>query len=201
MMTSEAVSVPRAWVLVDEPDYETLIRDYYPRIRRAALVMTGRACDADDLAQETFLQAMRSWRRYEGRSGVETWLYSILLNLRRKRQRSEVRRRSRWLKWFERQRQVSRADAPDSTVEQAEWKESLWNAVSELSPPHHETIVLRYSEGLSYEQIAEAMNCPVGTVKSRLHHGLAALEQMLDDDRPSNLTRRRATVHTTDSDR
>ena len=54
-MTTELVSVPRAYVRVDEPDFEALIRDCYPRIHRAALVMTGRAWDADDLAQETLL--------------------------------------------------------------------------------------------------------------------------------------------------
>lgn len=164
---------------MEETDLESLVEACYPRILRAALVMTGSRWEADDLAQETFLQAMRSWRRFAGQSRVDTWLYSILLNLHRKRLRSAGRRWQRWLRWFQRTRPTSAADSPDRQLLQEEWRESLWAAVARLPEPQQHAVVLRYSEGLAYEEIAEVLRCPVGTVKSRLHHALAALEKEL----------------------
>ena len=73
---------------METADIELVVEQTYPRILRAALVMTGNRWDAEDLAQETFLQAMRSWRRFAGQSRVQTWLYSILLNTHRNRMRS-----------------------------------------------------------------------------------------------------------------
>jgi len=174
---------------VDKAEIESLVEQSYPRILRAALVMTGNPWDAEDLAQETFLEAMRSWRRFAGRSGVDTWLYSILLNLRRKRLRSAGRRLRRWLRWFERGKPTPQADSPDAEILRAEWRESLWAAVARLPEPQQHAIVLRYSEGLAHEQIAQILECPVGTVKSRLHHGLAALESKLDREEVAHAPR------------
>jgi RNA polymerase sigma-70 factor (ECF subfamily) len=164
---------------VEKTDLESLVEACYARILRAALVMTGSRWEAEDLAQETFLQAMRSWRRFAGQSRADTWLYSILLNLDRKRLRSARRRRRRWLRWFWRERPSGAGDSPDGEVLREEWRATLWAAVAELSEPQRHAIVLRYSEGLAYDGIAEVLRCPIGTVKSRLHHGLAALQKKL----------------------
>lgn len=174
---------------MDKAEIESLVELSYPRILRAALVMTGNPWDAEDLAQETFLEAMRSWRRFAGRSGVDTWLYSILLNLRRKRHRSAGRRLRRWLRWFEREDRTPQADSPDAEMLRAEWRESLWAAVARLPEPQQHAVVLRYSEGLTHEQIAEILECPIGTVKSRLHRGLAALESKLDREEVAHVPR------------
>jgi RNA polymerase sigma-70 factor (ECF subfamily) len=122
---------------------------------------------------------MRSWRRFAGGSRVDTWLYSILLNQHRKRLRSARRRWQRWLQWFHRTPPTGRADSPDRQLLQEEWRQTLWAAVARLPEPQRHAVVLRYSEGLAYEEIAEVLCCPVGTVKSRLHHALAALEKQL----------------------
>ncbi len=176
---SRAVLINRTRKPVEEADLENLVEQFYPRILRAAIVMTGNRWEADDLAQETFLQAMRSWPRFGRRSGVDTWLYSILLNVHRKRVRSARRRWQRWLGWFRRTDSRRVADSPDAAAQWAEWRESLWAAVARLPEPQQHAVVLRYSEGLSYAQIAEVLECPIGTVKSRLHHGLAALQKRL----------------------
>ncbi|MHC4405020.1 MAG: RNA polymerase sigma factor [Planctomycetota bacterium] len=167
---------------VQNADLESLVEAFYPRILRAALVMTGSRHDAEDLAQETFLAAMRSWRQFAGRSGVHTWLYSILLNLHRRRLRAAGRRWRRWLRWFHRASATRRVDSPDGDLLQDEWRQSLWAAVARLPEPQSQAVVLRYSEGLSYPEIAEVLRCPLGTVKSRLHHGLAALERELGEE-------------------
>jgi RNA polymerase sigma-70 factor (ECF subfamily) len=166
---------------VEKTDLQSLVEACYPRILRAALVMTGNRWDADDLAQETFLEAMRSWRRFAGQSAPETWLYAILLNLRRKRLRAARRGWQRRLRWFQRSGRTKVTDSPDEKVLWDEWRQSLWAEVAGLPQPQQHAIVLRYSEGLSYEQIAGVLHCPIGTVKSRLHHGLAALEKRLGD--------------------
>jgi RNA polymerase sigma-70 factor (ECF subfamily) len=162
---------------LDPSDFEPLI-EHYPRIRRAALVLcSGNAWDADDLAQETMLLAARGWHRFAGASQVHTWLYSILLNQHRKRLRSSGRWWRSWMEWFE--RRTADDNSPQKQIEADEWRQSLWSAVAELPDPQKQAVVLRYAEELSYEQIAAVLDCPLGTVKSRLHHGLAALARKL----------------------
>ena len=152
----------------------------YPRIRRAALLLSnGNAWEADDLAQETLLHAAQGWSRFKGASCEGTWLYSILVNQHRQRQRTGRRSWRRWLSWFERNpRNVSSA-APEAPLVAAEWQSSLWAAVALLPDSQREAIVLRYAEGLTYEEIARVLNCPMGTVKSRLHYALGTLQKDL----------------------
>jgi RNA polymerase sigma-70 factor (ECF subfamily) len=168
---------------VQEAELESLVVESYPRILRAALVLTGNRWDAEDLAQETFLQALGAWRRFRGRSRADTWLYAILLNRHRSRMRSIRRRKQGWLRWLGRAPALPEADPPEARVEWEEWRDTLWAAVARLPEPQQHAIVLRYSEGLSYGEIAEVLRCPMGTVKSRLHHGLAALGRNLGEKR------------------
>lgn len=162
---------------MDSSDFEPLV-EHYPRIRRAALVLSnGNAWDADDLAQETMLLAARGWHTFAGASQLHTWLYSILLNQHRKRLRSSGRWWRSWVEWFERRPPAD--DSPERQIEADEWRQSLWSAVADLPEPQKQAVVLRFAEELTYEQIAEVLECPVGTVKSRLHHALAALTRKL----------------------
>ncbi|HVX09584.1 MAG TPA: sigma-70 family RNA polymerase sigma factor [Pirellulales bacterium] len=163
---------------MDQRDFDRLI-EHYPRIRRAALILSnGNDWDADDLAQETMLQAARGWRSFAGASQVHTWLYSILLNQHRRRLRTGKRGWRTWIGWFERKSGAT-GDAPDRRLENDEWRQSVWSAVGDLPEAQKQTILLRYSEELSYDEIARVLQCPVGTVKSRLHHALGALEKKL----------------------
>lgn len=161
-------------------DVEQVTRDYFPRIHRAALVLCGDPWDADDLAQETFLVLAQQCHRFRGQSQLFTYLYGILLNLdRRERRRHGTRRRAL---------QVLRQDPPqarqiqpaaETAIEVSEWKRSLWSRVAQLPDAQRETLVLRYSEQLRYDEIAEVLQCPLGTVKSRLFNGLRTLRQIL----------------------
>ncbi|MBS0260632.1 MAG: RNA polymerase sigma factor [Planctomycetes bacterium] len=165
---------------MDEQDFEDTIAAIYPRIRRAALLLCqGNVWDADDLAQETLLQAADGWSRFRGHSRVETWLYAILMNQHRRRRRSAQRILRRWLGWLENRGQQANREAPDAGLLATEWKAELWDAVSKLPEAQRETVVLRFAEGLSYEDIAQVLKCPLGTVKSRLHLALGALEKGL----------------------
>ena len=172
---------------VDEQDFEHMVTLHYPRIRRAALLLSnGNAWDADDLAQETLLQAARGRRRFDGASQAGTWLYAILLNQHRRRQRTARRLWRRWLSWFERNPRDEAAAAPEGRLAAEEWGTSLWGAVARLPEPQRDAVFLRYAEGLAYEEIAQVLKCPIGTVKSRLHHALQALQHDLAERELTN---------------
>ena len=161
-------------------DVQELSRQYLPRIHRAALVLSGNPWDADDLAQETFLVFARTAHRFEGRSNLYTWLYGILLNLdRRRRRRDGVRRRRLRVLWAHEPVEERSSPAADLPLEVAEWKRSLWAEVARLPDGQREVLVLRYSEHLSYADIACVLDCPLGTVKSRIFNGLASLKNQI----------------------
>jgi RNA polymerase sigma-70 factor (ECF subfamily) len=168
---------------VPEIDVQQATGEYFARIHRAALVLSGNPWDADDLAQETFLVLARQADQFRGRSSLYTWLYGILLNLERvHRRRSGLGRRKLQVLW-EGQACDERLSPPASAAsESGEWKRSLWARVAQLSDGQRQALVLRFSEGLSYEEIAEALACPLGTVKSRIFHGLMALRRVLDEE-------------------
>ncbi len=158
---------------------QKLVENHYARIYRAALLMTGSAWDADDLAQETFLQALSGLDRFAAESRVGTWLYAILVNQHRRQIRGRTRLWRRWQRWLDRGPRQTGDESPDRRMLLEEWQQSLWRAVAELPAPQRHALVLRYSEGLTYGRIAAVLGCPEGTVKSRLHHALAALQEKL----------------------
>jgi RNA polymerase sigma-70 factor (ECF subfamily) len=154
---------------------------YFERIRRAALVLTGNPWDADDLAQETFLVMSAQRNQFAGRSSLYTYLYGILLNLERRDRRKRGLRQRVWLGLARLTGLETQATHPDESLELAEWRRGLWSQVARLPDGQRQALVLRFSEGLKYEEIAEALGCPVGTVKSRIFNGLAALRALLGD--------------------
>jgi RNA polymerase sigma-70 factor (ECF subfamily) len=157
--------------------------EHFARIHRAALVLSGNPWDADDLAQETFLVLAKQSHQFSGRSSLYTWLYGILLNLERvHRRRSGLGRRKLQVLWDE-HGSDEKASAPASAAaEVGEWRRSLWARVAKLSDGQRQALVLRFSEGLSYEEIANALDCPLGTVKSRIFHGLMSLRRVLEEE-------------------
>jgi RNA polymerase sigma-70 factor, ECF subfamily len=164
-------------------DIDQTTQEHFSRIHRAALVLCGNPWDADDLAQETFLVLARQGGAFEGRSSIYTWLYGILLNLdRRERRRYGLRRRKLKVLWDSQPETVATSPRADAATEVAEWKKSLWARVAKLPDGQRLSLVLRFSEGLRYEEIAEILECPLGTVKSRIFHGLAALRRILDEE-------------------
>ncbi len=166
-----------------EIDVTQASQEYFARIHRAALVLSGNPWDADDLAQETFLVFARQSHQFSGRSSLYTWLYGILLNLERvHRRRSGLGRRKLQVLWEGQTNQVRSAPPASAGAEVGEWKRSLWARVAKLSDGQRQALVLRFSEGLSYEEIATALECPLGTVKSRIFHGLVSLRRVLEEE-------------------
>lgn len=155
---------------------------HYARIHRAAFVLTGHAADADDLAQETFLRALGGRNGFAGRSRPETWLYSILLNTHRERCRGNSRLWRRWRDWWNGRGSQVVSVLPENALLEGEWRNTLWAAVAKLPAPQGQAVLLRYAEELSYEEIAEVMNCPIGTVRSRLNSALTTLREQVSPE-------------------
>lgn len=164
-------------------DIQQATEQYFARIHRAALVLTGNPWDADDLAQETFLVMSRCAHNFQGRSSLYTWLYGILLNLERRRQRREgMRRRKLRVLWDNGPTEERASPAAETPIEVTEWKRSLWSFVATLPDGQRQALVLRFSEHMSYDEIATVLKCPLGTVKSRIFNGLATLRGLLSRD-------------------
>jgi RNA polymerase sigma-70 factor (ECF subfamily) len=162
------------------------ICENYPRIHRAAWLMTGDAWEAEDLAQETFVIALDRWEKFEGRSSHATWLYGILIRLHQRRTRSLSRMRRRLAEYVLRsgatQLGSAKTENPQSKLSQQQWRESVWADVAALPSAQSIAVTLRFAEGMSYQQIAETIGCAVGTAKTRVHHGLKRLRNRLDTD-------------------
>jgi RNA polymerase sigma-70 factor (ECF subfamily) len=164
-------------------DIDQATEAHFARIHRAALILCGNPWDADDLAQETFLILARRSGSFQGRSSVYTWLYGVLLNLdRRQRRRFGLLRRKLRVLWDNQPAGPPATPGADAATEVKEWKNSMWARVALLPDGQRHALVLRFSEGLRYEEIAEVLECPLGTVKSRIFHGLAALRRVLDQE-------------------
>jgi RNA polymerase sigma-70 factor (ECF subfamily) len=190
-LKSKTQNEPRTALAVEislmQLDIRQIADVYFSRIHRTALVLSGNPWDADDLAQETFLVLARNANQFRGGSSIYTWLYGILLNLDRgHRRRCGARRqklRAMWMSEIGSLKSMPPADAP---AEMREWKQTLWAQVAELPLGQRDVLVLRFSEHLQYEEIAEVLGCPLGTVKSHVTRGRARLLQALggpDDGR------------------
>ncbi|MDQ1523237.1 MAG: polymerase sigma-70 factor, subfamily [Pyrinomonadaceae bacterium] len=175
----------------DAAAFERLVAERSGDIYALLYRLTEDPEEARDLTQETFLQAFRSIAHFRGDADLRTWLYRIAVN----------QARNRW-RWWRRRRRGSTVslDATDETHELSlatrlvdehapdpeartlshEREEILLAAVRQLARPYREAVVLRDVEGLSYEEVAAALDISVGTVKSRLSRGRTELRRKLE---------------------
>ncbi len=171
----------------DREAFSELVRRYYERIYHTIYSLVGDRDDADDLAQEVFLKAYRSLSNFRGRSQFYTWLYRIGVN-----------RCLDWMKSRNRRKDVSLEREPwgrdavdgafqlpqasDAGVMRRELQDILHRALEALSIQCRATLALREIDGFSYDEIAYALGCSVGTVKSRLFRARAQLREMLEHE-------------------
>ncbi|MCP3978348.1 MAG: sigma-70 family RNA polymerase sigma factor [bacterium] len=169
----------------DADAFEEVAREHTPRLFRLALRLCRRREDAEDLVQETLLKSLPALRKFEGRAKLSTYLVRALTNLWKNRLRS--RSRSRIVDWFrgrgddDEQGPPEPLDAAPSAEERLEADdraEAVREAVSRLEPTRRLTLLLREVEELSYEEIAEMTEVPVGTVRSRLARARADLRKI-----------------------
>lgn len=155
---------------------QELMDDCGPRLLRSAFLLCGSEADAQDLVQETFLQALKSIHRFRGHSSVYTWLRAILLNLSRHYHRDRQR--------LVCDDELARKDmpAPDegpARLDTDAASSALAEALRRLSGDHREVLVLRFYEEMKIREIAAHLGLSRGTVKSRLHYAIAQMRWLL----------------------
>jgi RNA polymerase sigma-70 factor, ECF subfamily len=163
----------------DARAFEELVRTYQHRVFGVALRMLGNAAEAEEIAQEVFLRAHRGLAEFRGDAKLSTWLYTIAsrlcLNHLASGERGMVRAGDAGLLQLPHE-----AGGPDTVLEQTELEAALHRAIAELPDERRIVIVLRDLEGLAYEEIAEALDLPTGTVRSRLHRARLDLKDKLE---------------------
>ena len=181
----------------DASAFNSLLRKYFPSVRRFAYSFAQDWAEADDLAQDALLRVFKSLDQFRGESAFSTWVFRIVRNT------YIDRTRTRWFKM----RKFSKPDdslktqsSPDETPEALSIKESdrrlLWSAIRALPAKHSNVIVLVDIEGMDYQEVAAIEGIPVGTVRSRLSRGRSLLTQKLmrsptyANDQNNRLTRR-----------
>jgi RNA polymerase sigma-70 factor (ECF subfamily) len=160
----------------DPRAFEDLVRTQQHRVYGLALRMLGNAAEAQDVAQEAFLRAHRGLAEFRGDARLSTWLYAIVSRLCLNRLAGNERRLAR----HGEERLADACPGPDQALERGEIEEALHRAIGELPEERRIVVVLRDVEGLAYEQIAEVLELPVGTVRSRLHRARLDLKEKLE---------------------
>jgi RNA polymerase sigma-70 factor (ECF subfamily) len=155
---------------------QELVVSHGDRLFRSACLLCGNQAEAQDLVQETLLQAVRSAPRFRGCSSLYTWLHGILLNLTRHYHRD--RKRMVYDEELARQEPAPVEEHPSqSDVELS--NSALADALGGLSGPHREVLILRFYEDMKIHEIAAHLGVSKGTVKSRLHYAIAEMQRRL----------------------
>ncbi|MCR4397702.1 MAG: sigma-70 family RNA polymerase sigma factor [Firmicutes bacterium] len=166
--------------------FEQLVLAYEKMVYNLAFRMMGNHEDASDVAQEAFLRAFASLRRFRGDSSFSTWISRIVSNICLDELRRRHRRRVTSIDEpvetgdGEMSRQTrDPAPGPEDLVERMELRADIQEGIQRLHEDHRVMIVLRDIQGLSYEEISEILGLSLGTVKSRLNRARHALRQKL----------------------
>lgn len=182
-MTNDERELVRRCLARDERAYRELVRIYQGPVVNLAWRITGNAEDAAEVAQETFIRVLRSLHTYDPERPLRSWLFKIASNL----SLDLIRRRKRRPLALE---DLSDEDGP--TIEAVDpgplpdegmrlaWSAERFAAMVDELPEHYRVVLhLRYREELSYEEIAETLSVPLGTVKVRIHRAHEALKRKL----------------------
>lgn len=169
----------------DQSAFNALVLKYQHRVLKLVGRFVNDATEAEDVAQEAFLKAYRALPSFRGDSAFYTWLYRIAINTAKNALVAHKRRPVDFdldlqdPEQFERQARLKEADTPEGVLLTDEIRNVVEKAMEQLPDDLRTAIVLRELEGLSYEEIAEAMDCPVGTVRSRIFRAREAIDKKL----------------------
>jgi RNA polymerase sigma-70 factor, ECF subfamily len=151
------------------------LRQVLPRLRRFALWLTRGAGGADDLVQSTLERALSRWRTRRDGEALRPWLFSILY-----RQFLDKRRRSR--RYAATLEQLQGSDEPTPSAEHQVFAQSALDAFERLSADQRSLLLWVSVEGLSYQEVADILQVPIGTVMSRLSRARAALRALCEGE-------------------
>lgn len=178
----------------DKAAFDLLVLKYQRKILRLLSRMLRDQSEIEDVMQEAFIKAYRALPQFRGDSAFYTWLYRIAINTARNWMASQSRRpsspslhQSEEGETFDEIDNLTDNNTPESLLASREIAESVNDSIQALPAELRTAIVLREIEGLSYEEIAQAMGCPIGTVRSRIFRAreaiAAKLRPMIDQQR------------------
>jgi RNA polymerase sigma-70 factor (ECF subfamily) len=169
----------------DQTAFNLLVLKYQHRVLKLVGRFVNDASEAEDVAQEAFLKAYRALASFRGDSAFYTWLYRIAINTAKNALVSQRRRPVDFdldlqdPDQYDRHAKLKESDTPEGVLLTEEIRAVVEEAMEQLPEDLRTAIVLRELEGLSYEEIAEAMDCPVGTVRSRIFRAREAIDKKL----------------------
>ena len=178
---SDTLDLIERWRLGDQQAAERLYTQSRDRVYRLAYGLLGNVEDAEEVAQDALTYALVNIERYDAnRAKFSTWLHTITVSRARDKQRRKRFSLTSLGDWMAGGRDVA-AETPrvESGMQYGFVRDEVWAAVQALSPTMREAIVLRYWAHHSFREMAEIMDCPLGTAQSRVRRGFRMLEERL----------------------
>ncbi len=170
----------------DKKAFDLLVLKYQRKIMRLLSRMIRDQAEVEDVAQEAFIKAYRALPQFRGDSAFYTWLYRIAINTARNWLSSNSRRPSTPSSYenedgetFDEMDNLTDNTTPESELASRQIAQTVNKAIEDLPEDLRTAIVLREIEGMSYEDIAQSMNCPIGTVRSRIFRAREAIATKL----------------------
>lgn len=168
-------------------DFDKIVVENESKIFNAIFSFVGNYDDALDLTQETFICAFKNLKKFRHESSISSWLYTIAINICKK----NYNKRKKLLSIFVNSiddpisneyinNQALQIPSTEEKIEISEEQSLIMQAIHSLSPKYKSVIILKYIQGLSYEEIAEIIECSVGTVRSRLSRAKDRLKPKLE---------------------
>ena len=174
----------------DKKAYEVLVLQYQDGLVFSVYKFLNDYELAQDIAQEAFVKAFKNIEKFRGDSAFYTWIYRIAINTAKNFLSSKSRKSEIYddeimeLKLSE---SAVTSENPENILEAEELRSVMMGAIQDLPDDIRTTLSLREFDGLSYEEIAEVQNCPIGTVRSRIHKGREILDKTFSKYNMSNL--------------
>lgn len=169
----------------DKDAFGILVRKYETKIVQLISRYIHDVTESQDVAQEAFIKAYRALPNFRGESAFYTWLYRIAINTAKNHLVSLGRKQQNidlgvdGTDYYDSENAPKEYATPENLLSKDEVEKTVFEAIEQLPQDLRTAITLRELEGLSYEEIAEAMGCPVGTVRSRIFRAREAIDQKL----------------------
>lgn len=170
----------------DKRAFELLVSKYQRKILRLISRLVRDSAEAEDVAQDTFIKAYRALPQFRGESAFYTWLYRIAVNTAKnylvttgRKAPTSTENDAEEAETFDDAEQLRDINTPESMLMSKQVGETVNKAMDMLPEELRTAITLREIEGLSYEEISELMNCPIGTVRSRIFRAREAIAEKL----------------------
>ncbi len=186
--SDDDIGLVKSSVKGDREAFNALVEKYYKKIYNLAYRFVGDTEEANDLAQEIFTAAFQNLKKFRGDAKFSTWLFQIATN-RGKNRFKYLKRRGYFANRGQADSDEDRESGqraipdfstnPETLLAGKQIQKIVQDAINELDPDHKEIVILRDIEGFSYDEIAQILNLPEGTTKSRLHRARMVVKEKL----------------------